>query len=173
MENRSVSEKVNKVATEIWIYGEYEDGFGKPENAFFTPKRGDDLHSLRKAGEPEGLVWEESNFKPRFRFSEFMDCKYVHRDTNLQARLSEQIFVQNNIMWKGLGFTPHQIVSLSSGVPGIYDVPEGKNDTNFAKSLNRIKEGINKNQVASTQPHLTLGGSFPYEPGDVVHFFRV
>ena len=50
-------------------------------------------------------------------------------------------------------------------MPGIYGVPEGNYNTNFARSLNRIKVGINKNQVASTQPHLTLGGSFPYEPG--------
>ena len=92
----------------------------------------------------------------------------IARDTDLQARLSEQIFFQHNTMWKGLVFTPHQMVlGLSSG---IYDVPEGKNDTNFARSLNRIKEGINENQVASTRPHLTLGGSFPYEPGDIVHF---
>ena len=106
MENRSVSEKVNKVATEIWIYGEYEDGFGKPENAFFTPKRGDDLHSLRKAGEPEGLVWEESASKPRFSFSEFLDCKYVHRDTNLQARLSEKYLSKTTLCGRGLD-SPH------------------------------------------------------------------
>ena len=80
----------------------------------------------------------------------------------MQDRLSEQ----NNTMWKGLGFTPNQMVlGLSSGVPGIFDVPEGKNDTNFARSLKRVKEGINKNQVASTRPHFTLGGSFLYKPG--------
>ena len=62
------------------------------------------------------------------------------------------------------------VLGLSSGVPGIYDVPEGNNNTNFAQSLNRIKVGINKNQVASTQPYLTLVGSFPYKPGDAVHF---
>ena len=160
MEKCSVSEMVNMVATEYWIYGEYRDGWG-----------GDDIYSLRKAGEPEGLVRAESDLKAHFCFSEFLDCNYVHRDTNLQARLSEKIFVQNNTIGKGLGFTPHQMVQgLSSGVPGIYDVPEGSNDTNFARSLNRIKEGINKNQVASTRPHLNLGGSFPYEPGDAVHF---
>ena len=171
MDNLSVSETVNKVATEFWIYSEYGVEFGKPENAYIYTKRGDDLHSSRKAGEPEGLVWEESDFEPHFPFSEFLGCKYVHRDTNLQARLSEQVLVQNNTMWKGLGFTPHQMVlGLSSGVPGIYDIPEDKNNTNFARSLNRIKEGINKKQVASTRPHLTLGGSFPYQPGDTVCF---
>ena len=121
-----------------------------PKMLFLHQKGRDDLHSLRKAGEPEGLIWAESDLKPHFCFSEFLDCKHV-RDTNLQARLSEQIFVLNNTMWKGLGFTPHQMVlGLSSGVPGIYDLPEGNNNTNFTQSLNRIKVGINKNQVAST-----------------------
>ena len=62
------------------------------------------------------------------------------------------------------------ILGLSSGVPGIYDIPEGNNDTYFARSLKRIKEGSAKNQVAYTRHHLTPGGSFPYEPGDAVHF---
>ena len=104
----------------------------------------------------------ETDLKLHFRFSEFLDCKYFHRDTNLQASIAEQVFVQNNTLWKGLGFTPHQMVlGVSSGVPGIYDVPENDN-SNFSQSLNRIKAGINKNQVAPTQPHLTLGGSFSY-----------
>ena len=116
----------------------------------------------KKTGEPEGLIWAETDLKLHFCFSEFLDCKYFHRDTNLQASLAEQVFVQNNTLWKGLGFTPHQMVlGLSSGVPGIYDVPENDN-TNFSQSLNRTKAGINQNQVAPTQPHLTLGGSFPY-----------
>ena len=93
LENRSVLKMVNKVATEYWIYGDYWDRYGKPKNAIFTPKGGDDLHSLRKAGEPEGFIWAESNLKSHFCFSEFLDCKHVHRYTNLQARLSEQIFV--------------------------------------------------------------------------------
>ena len=38
---------LNKVATDYWIYGEYGDGFGKPLNAFFTPREGDDLYSGR------------------------------------------------------------------------------------------------------------------------------
>ena len=40
MENRSTSEIINKVAKNHWIYGEYGDGFGKPQNAFFTPRGG-------------------------------------------------------------------------------------------------------------------------------------
>ena len=56
-------------------------------------------------------------------------------------------------------------------MPGIYDVPENAN-TNFSQSLNRIKAGINKSQVAQTQTQPTIGGSFPYEPGDAVHFLE-
>ena len=44
---------INKVATDHCIYGEYGDGFGKPQNDFFTPKGGgDDLRIHKKAGEP-------------------------------------------------------------------------------------------------------------------------
>ena len=64
MENkRSNSDMVNKVATDYWIYSEYSDGFGKPLNAFFTPREGDDLRSLQNAGEPEGLIWAKSELK--------------------------------------------------------------------------------------------------------------
>ena len=82
--------------TEFWIYGDYGDGFGKPEKAFFTPKEGDDLRSLRKRG-----------------------------------------------------------------LPGVYDIPEGNNDTHFTRSLKKIKEGLAKNQVASTRPQQTLGAASP------------
>ena len=51
---------VNKVATDCWIYGEYGVGFGKPLNAFFTPREGDDLHSLQKAGEPGNIFFLKS-----------------------------------------------------------------------------------------------------------------
>ena len=74
MENRSVSETVNKVATDHWIYG-------KPKNVFFIPKGGDDLCNLRKAGEPDGLIWVESDLKPHFRFAEFLDCMYTETKT--------------------------------------------------------------------------------------------
>ena len=49
-------------------------------------------------------------------------------------------------------------LGLSSGVPGLWDIPEGNNDTHLAK-----------NQVPSTCHHPTLGVSFPYEPGDAVY----
>ena len=70
--------------------------------------------SLQKACEPEGLIWAKSDLK---------------------------VFVKSNTLWTGLGFTLHQLVLvLSSGVPGIYDVPENDN-TNFSQ---RIKADINK-----------------------------
>ena len=146
---------------------DFGNGFGIPL-PFFTPREGDDLYSLQKEGEPENLIWAKSDLKLDFRFTEFLDCKNFHRDLNIQARLAEQVLVQNNTLWTGLGYTPQRLVlGLSSGVPGIYDVPENDN-TNFSQSLNRIKAGINKSQVI--QPHSTLGGSFPYELGDSVHF---
>ena len=90
------------------------------------------------------MVWKESDLEPSFRFSELLDCKHVHKDTNLQARLGEKVFVQNNTRWKRLGFTPHQMVlGLRSGVPGVGDIPEGNNDTPFARSL-KNKKGVCK-----------------------------
>ena len=119
-------EMLNKVATEYCIYGEYGDGFGKPRNAFFTPREVDDLHHLNQAGKSENLILGRSDFKlGEFKFTEFLDCKHIHRNTDLQARLSEQVFVHNNTLGPGTGYTPHQLVlGMNSGVPGIYEVPE-------------------------------------------------
>ena len=136
---------------------------------FFTPREGDDLYNLKIEGESENLIWAKSDLKlDDFKFTEFLDCEHFHRDTNIQAGLSEQAFVHNNSLGIGLGYTPHQLVlGLSSGVPGIYDRPENDN-SNFSRSLKRIKAGINK--ILVRQPPLNLGDSFPYEPGDSVHF---
>ena len=83
-------------------------------------------------------------------------------------RLSEQVFVRNNTLGPGIGYTPHQLVlGIGSGVPGIYQVPES-DSAKLALSLKRIKTGINKSQAE--QPPSTLGDGFPYEPGDLVHF---
>ena len=58
MKNSSVSEMVNKVATEYWIYGSTETDLVNLKVHFLNQKGGgDNIHSLRKAGEPEGLVW--------------------------------------------------------------------------------------------------------------------
>ena len=162
-------EMLNKVAAEYWIYGEYGDGFGKPRYAFFTPREANDLHCLSQAGKSKNLSWGRSDLKlGELKFTKFLDCKHVHRNTDLQVCLSEQVFVLNNTLGPGIGYTPHQLVlGMSSGVPGIYEVPES-DSSKFARSLNRIKLGINKSQV--TQPPSALGDSFPYEPDDFIHF---
>ena len=80
--------------------------------------------------------------------------------TDLQMRLSEQIFVCNNTLGPGIGYTHHQLVlGIGSGVPGIYQVPESES-SKFARSLIRIKSGINQTQAQ--QAPSTLRGNFPY-----------
>ena len=55
-------------------------------------------------------------------------------------RLSEQVFVCNNTLGPGIGYTPHQLVlGIGSGVPGIYQVPESES-SQFARSQKRIKK---------------------------------
>ena len=130
----------------------------KPLNAFFTPREGDGLYNLIKAGESENLIWAKSDLKLDFKYTEFLDCKHFHRDTNIQARLAEHVFVHNNSLGTGLGYTSHQLVlGLSSVVPGIYDVPENDN-SNFSQSLKKFKAGLNKSKVTqlpSTPPRKT------------------
>ena len=83
----------------------------------------------------------------------------------LQFRLPERIFVYNNLLGPGTGYTPQQIVlGISSGIPGIFQVPNNAGSL-FARSLKRITAGIQAQGAPST-----LGGDFPYEPGDLVHF---
>ena len=97
-----------------------------------------------------------------------LDCNHVPRTTDLHVRLSEQMFVRNNTLGPGIGYTPHPLVlGIGSGVPGIYQVSES-NSSKFAGSLKIIKTGINKSQAE--QLPSTLGDSFPYKPGDLVHF---
>ena len=139
-----------------------------PRTLFYT-KRGrlsSPSHPGRKIRELKlGQVDLKSG---EFKFTEFLDCKHVHRNTDLQARLSEQFFVNNNTLGPITDYTPHQLVlGMSSEVSGIYEVPES-DSSKFARRLKRIKSGINKSQA--TQPPSTLGDSFPYEPGDFVHF---
>ena len=54
-----------------------------------------------------------------------------------------------------------------SGIPGIYQVPDSVG-TFFACSLRRIKTGIHQTQAQGVPS--TLGGNFPYKPGDLIHF---
>ena len=123
---------LNKVATDYWIYGEYGDGFGKPLNAFFTPREGDDLHHLNQAGESENLIWGKSDLKSgEFKFTEFLDCKHVHRNTNTNT--------------VGIGYELRC---------ARFDEVSENDSSNFSQSLKWIKAGINKSRV--TQPPSTL-----------------
>ena len=61
----------------------------------------------------------------KFKFSDFLDCTGIPSTTDLQFRLSERIFVYNNTLGPGIGYTPHQVVlGIGSGIPGIYQVPD-------------------------------------------------
>ena len=141
---------VNKVVTEYWVYGEYSEGFGTPRNAFFTTEETDDIRGLRHAGRSENIEWGRSYLKLG------------------KIRLSEQIFVCNSTLGPGIGYTPHQLVlGIGSGIPGNYQAPESES-SKFAQSLKRIKSGINQTQAQ--QAPSTLGGDFPYKPGDLVNF---
>ena len=158
---------INKVVTEYWVYGEYGEGFGTPRNAFFTTEQTDDIRRLRHVGRSENIKWGRSDLKlGKFKFLEFLDCKDIPSTTDLQMRLSEQRFISNNTLGPGIGYTPHQLVlGIGSGVPGIYQVPESES-SKFTRILKRIKSGINQTQA---QQALTLGGNFPYKPGDLVN----
>ena len=133
----------------VWIYGEYGDGFGTPQNSFFTPRETGDIRHLNQSGKSENLNWGRSDLKlGEIKFMEFFDCKHFHRNTDLQAKLSEQVFVHNNTLGPGSGYTPHQLLlGMSSGVPGIYQLPESDSLLKFARSLKRIKSVINKSQA--------------------------
>ena len=117
--NRRKYDIIRKVVAEYWIYREYGDGFGTPRNAFFTAEEADDIRCLRQAESSENLKWDRSDLKlGEFKFLEFLDCKHIHRTTDLQVRLSEQVFVHSNTLGPGTGYTPHQLVlGISSGVP--------------------------------------------------------
>ena len=68
-------------------------------------------------------------------------------------RLSEQVFVRNNTLGPGIGYTPHKLVlGIGSGVPGIYQVPESES-SKFTQRRKRIKTGINKSQAQHPTQH--------------------
>ena len=104
----------------------FGDGFGMPKNAFFTAESTDDIQRLRHAGRSENVRWDRSDLKlGKFKFLDFLDCTDISDTTDLQFRLSERIFVYNNTLGPGIGYTPHQVVlGIGSGIPGIYQVPD-------------------------------------------------
>ena len=143
-----------------------------PKNTFFTAETTDDIQGQRHAGRSENIRWDRSDLKlGKFKFLDFLDCTDMSDTMNLQFRLSERIFVYNNTFTDtgpGNGYTPHQVVfGICSGIPGIFQVP-GSVGSIFARSLRRIKSGIHQTQAQGAPS--TLGGAFPYEPGDFVNF---
>ena len=90
---------LNHVFTEYWIYGEFGEGFVMPKNAFFTAETTDDIQRLRHAGKSEKIRWDRSDLKlGKFKFLDFLDCTDISGTRDLQFRLSERIFVYNNIL---------------------------------------------------------------------------
>ena len=78
-------------------------------------------------------------------------------------RIAEKVFVLNNLIKPGTGYTPQQLTyGITSGVPGIFQIPRNP-ESFFAGSLQRVISGIHHAPIP-------LGVDFPYEPGDQVHF---
>ena len=48
---------LNRVALDLWIYGEDGNGFGVPRNSFFTLDPTDDIQKLRQTGRKDGMIW--------------------------------------------------------------------------------------------------------------------
>ena len=83
-------------------------------------------------------------------------------------RMSEKVFVYNNLIKSGTGHTPYQLAyGITSGLPGIFQLPRNL-DTFFAGSLQRVISGIHHAQERAAP--IPMGVDFPYEPGDQVHF---
>ena len=79
-----------------------------PKNAFFTTDETNDIQRLHHPGRSENIIWGRSDFKlGKFKFSDFLDCTDISKTTDLQLRLSERIFVYNNTIGPGIGYTPH------------------------------------------------------------------
>ena len=92
------------MVTENWIYGESGEGFGMPRNAFFTAEPTDNIQRLRHAGRSDNVRWGRSDLKlGKFKFLDFLDCTDISETTDLQFRLSERIFVYNNLLGPGTG----------------------------------------------------------------------
>ena len=114
-----------------------------PRNAFFTAVPTDDIQRLHRAGRSDSVKWGRSDLKlGKFQFSNFLDCTDCAEINNLGFRLSERVFVYNNLLSPGTGYTPHQLVfGISSGIPGIFQIPKNP-DALFAQSLQRVIAGI-------------------------------
>ena len=117
---------LNKVALDLWIYGEDGNGFGVPRNAFFTPDPTDDIQKLRQIGRKDGMIWAGSDLKPgKFLFPDCLD--FTKKDPGMQGhfpshlRISEKAFLHKNFIRSETGYAPHQLVyGSTSGLPGIF-----------------------------------------------------
>ena len=59
-------------------------------------------------------------------------------------RIAEKVFVLNNLIKPGTGYTPHQLTyGITSGVPGIFQIPRNP-EAFFAGSLQRVISGIHQ-----------------------------
>ena len=89
------------------------------------------------------VKWGRSDLKlGKFWYSDFLDCTDCAEINNLGARLSERVFVYNNLLSPGTGYTPQQLVfGISSGIPGIFQIPKNPGAL-FARSLQRVISGI-------------------------------
>ena len=115
------------------------------------------------------LKWGRSDLRlGKFRFSDFLDCTDCGEVSNIGRRLSERVFIYNNLLNPGTGYTPQQMIyGISSGIPGIFQIPRHPGAL-FARSLQRMISGIHYAQERGAP--IPLGDDFPYEPGDQVHF---
>ena len=88
------------------------------------------------ATQTENIRWDRSDLKlGKFKFFDFLDCTDISDTTDLQFRLSERIFVYNNVLGPGTGYTPQQVaLDIGSGIPGIFQVPDSVGSI-FACSL--------------------------------------
>ena len=78
-----------------------------PRNAFFTAYPTDDIQRLRLAGRSDSVKWGRSDIKlGKFQFLDFLDCTDCAKIKNLGLRLSERVFVYNNLLSPGTGYTP-------------------------------------------------------------------
>ena len=126
-------------------------------------------HRYRRAGREDCIKWGRADLKlGKFRFSDFLDCTDCAEVSNIGGRLSERVFIYNNLLNPGTGYTPQQLIyGISSGIPGIFQIPRHPGAL-FARSLQRMISGIHYAQERGAP--IPLGDDFPYEPGDQVHF---
>ena len=119
-----------------------------PRNAFFTAEPNDNIQHLRHAGRSDNVNWGRSDLKlGKFQFLDFLDCRNISETTDLQFRLSERIFIHNNLLSPSTGYTPQQLVlGISSGIPCIFQIPNNPGSL-FAQTLKRLTAGIHQAQA--------------------------